>query len=180
MKSTNKRGFTLIELLVVISIIGLLSSIVMAALSDARAKARDAANIRSLIETRTALQMYFNDKGYYPCNHIWSGACTTRMAADLVAGGYIKEVNPAIVYTGWNTSHSSGNEYVCGNATYGVCTDYRMGVPLEKGNVVLNSDRDIDSSNMGALNITDGVSLTCLFDPATSLADDRCYDVASY
>ena len=60
------RGFTLIELLVVIAIIGLLSSVVLASLNTARAKARDARRISDLAQIRTALELYYNDKGYYP------------------------------------------------------------------------------------------------------------------
>lgn len=60
------KGFTLIELLVVISIISLLSSIVLSALNSARAKARDSANVRSAIEMRKAVELFYLDKGYYP------------------------------------------------------------------------------------------------------------------
>ena len=38
----TNRGFTLIELLVVVSIIGLLSSIVLASVNNARLKSKDA------------------------------------------------------------------------------------------------------------------------------------------
>ncbi|MFA5021429.1 MAG: type II secretion system protein [Patescibacteria group bacterium] len=46
----NKKGFTLIELLVVIAIIGILSSIAIVYLSDARGKANDA-KVKSNITT---------------------------------------------------------------------------------------------------------------------------------
>ncbi len=67
--SKNKKdnsGFTLIELLVVISIISLLSSIVLAALSDAKAKARDVRRMQDLKQIGNALELYRSDNGEYP------------------------------------------------------------------------------------------------------------------
>jgi general secretion pathway protein G len=61
-----RRGFTLIELLVVIAIIGVLSSVVLASLNSARAKARDAERLSDLHQLQTALELYYGDHGYYP------------------------------------------------------------------------------------------------------------------
>jgi len=62
-----KRGFTLIELLVVISIIGILTSIGTIAYSNAQAKSRDSRRKQDLADIKTASQLFYNDKSYYPC-----------------------------------------------------------------------------------------------------------------
>lgn len=62
----KQKGFTLIELLVVIAIIGLLSSVVLASLNLARAKARDVNRIANIKQMQTALELYFDDNGFYP------------------------------------------------------------------------------------------------------------------
>lgn len=63
---SDKRGFTLIELLVVIAIIGILSSVVLASLSSARTKSRDARRMADLNQIRTAVELYHSDHGHYP------------------------------------------------------------------------------------------------------------------
>ena len=60
------RGFTLIELLVVIAIIGMLSSVVLASLNTARAKARDARRVSDLKQMQLALELYYDSNGSYP------------------------------------------------------------------------------------------------------------------
>lgn len=62
----SKRGFTLIELMVIISIIGLMSSVVLSAISSARVKARDTQRIRDLQEISKAVELYYDKYGYYP------------------------------------------------------------------------------------------------------------------
>ena len=59
-------GFTLIELLVVISIIGVLSSVVLASLNSARTKARDASRTSSIRQVQLAIEMYYDANGKYP------------------------------------------------------------------------------------------------------------------
>jgi general secretion pathway protein G len=62
----NKKGFTLIELLVVIAIIGLLSTLAVVALGNARVKARDAKRMSDLKQIQTALELFYTDQNQYP------------------------------------------------------------------------------------------------------------------
>jgi len=66
MKRRTGRGFTLIELLVVIAIIGVLASLVLVSLSNARAKARDTRRQSNIIEIAKALELYNLNNGKYP------------------------------------------------------------------------------------------------------------------
>ena len=61
----RQAGFTLIELLVVISIIALLSSIILAALSTARQKGQYASLQESLIQMRNVYELQYSNAGSY-------------------------------------------------------------------------------------------------------------------
>ncbi len=66
MYKNNNKAFTLIELLVVISIIGLLSTVVLASLNTARGKARDARRLSDMKQVQLALELYRDKNGAYP------------------------------------------------------------------------------------------------------------------
>ena len=68
----RKKAFTLIELLVVIAIIGMLATISVIALQNARAKSRDAKRAGDMKQIQTALELFFNDKNRYPTVDEWS------------------------------------------------------------------------------------------------------------
>lgn len=74
--SKTKTGFTLIELLVVISIIGMLASVVLVALNNARSKARDAKRMADFKQLGVAFELYYEQTGTEPANYSGGGACT--------------------------------------------------------------------------------------------------------
>ncbi len=65
-RTVNHPAFTLIELLIVISIIGILATLVINNLNDARARARDLKRKAELRSLKQALRMYYNDYQHFP------------------------------------------------------------------------------------------------------------------
>lgn len=86
---TLKKGFTLVELLAVIAIIGILASIVIANLGNARSQAKDARRISDIKNIQLALAQYFNDNLRYPCD-IYS--TTNTAACPRFSGVYMSAV----------------------------------------------------------------------------------------
>lgn len=69
----NQKGFTLIELLVVIAIIGLLSSVILVGMNNARTKSRDARRLTDMQQVRSAMDLYFSHGAGYPATAVWVG-----------------------------------------------------------------------------------------------------------
>ena len=99
MKFSLKRGFTLVELMVVISIIAVLSSITLVAVSSTRQTARDGYRLAQIRQVKTALELYFNTHGYYPYDEVGQGYDLTdtripdywqKMMQDLNNENFIK------------------------------------------------------------------------------------------
>ena len=92
MLTKTKKGFTLIELLVVIAIIGLLATLAVVALNNARTKSRDAKRVSDIRQVQTALELYFVDNNSYPAgdglklgSHTTGGDCGTTEACKTIS-----------------------------------------------------------------------------------------------
>jgi prepilin-type N-terminal cleavage/methylation domain-containing protein len=172
----TKNAFTLVELMVAISIIGLLSSIIMASLNDARRKSRDVRRVTDLLQIRTALNIFLHDNNEYPDNVVGLYG-----ASGSIAGKYIAAV-PLDPYTGAQYKNFSllsiQNPLACGAAQ--ICLGYHLGAimenPLPNGNMVLQSDADLyKGAAVPPGGDFEGSSKDC---STTEDANDGCYDIA--
>lgn len=124
----NEDGFTLIELLVVVAIISLLSSIVMASLTTARNKAKDAAIKEEMSQLDTLMAFNYNDYGDYcelqptPVTGFWNNC-------SLFTGTYAPKAQQICLDL---LSKSKSNSLYSGNTTG--CTAYSTMVLLNDGN----------------------------------------------
>ncbi|MEK9176963.1 MAG: prepilin-type N-terminal cleavage/methylation domain-containing protein [Patescibacteria group bacterium] len=171
-KRTGK-GFTLIELLVVIAIIGILSSVVLASLNDARMKSRDAKRIADLKQLQLALELFFDGSGAYPTYAQYSTSGTGNLTPQYMAT-LPKDPTANVIYT-----------YVGLAGTGTACTSYHIGAGLEQtGNQVLNTDTDgapgtactggvpVGGADFNGNSVASGVC-----SGATAATPDPCYDI---
>lgn len=133
---TSRLAFTLVELLVVISIIGLLASIVLAALISARVKSRDTRRIEDLNQIRAAMELYYHDNNRYP-DDIYTDL-TTKYIATVPHDP--RGASVQYFYKGLASQSSL-------TACAGNCLFFHLGADMETdlpdGNNVLKTDRDL-------------------------------------
>lgn len=125
------RGFTLIELLVVISIIGLLSTVIAAPITQARKKGRDGKKIADIRQIVNALQQYADDNaGLYP-NDLTS-----------LVPNYLANLPGAATATATAKDKYMYVPYIENSKNIG----FHLGVKLEAPNPALGDDRDCHGS----------------------------------
>jgi len=62
----NKNGFTLVELMLVVGIMGILAGVLIPQLTGLQNRAKDTGIISAAGSIRTALRVYYTEKGHYP------------------------------------------------------------------------------------------------------------------
>jgi prepilin-type N-terminal cleavage/methylation domain-containing protein len=97
----GQKGFTLIELLVVIAIIGLLASVVLVSLSNARIKARDAKRRADILQVSKALELYYDKFETYQVAGTGSGGCACGWLAYEDTGAYAVAVTRGLYAAGF-------------------------------------------------------------------------------
>lgn len=131
----TQKGFTLIELLVVIAIIGLLSTLAVVSLNNARQKSRDAKRVSDIKQIQTALELYYNDHNGYPAT------LGTSITGDSSAGSVVymaavptnPEPNGAdYVYSGAPSTYTLS--YTLESATGGISAEGHTATPAGVAN----------------------------------------------
>lgn len=72
----------------VISIIGLLSTLAVVALNNARQKSRDTKRVADIRQVQTAIELYFNDNSQYPTGFSGLGGTVSLGATCLDSNGF--------------------------------------------------------------------------------------------
>jgi prepilin-type N-terminal cleavage/methylation domain-containing protein len=139
-KTQWSQGFTLIELLVVISIIAVLSSIILAAVSTTRLRAEYASVQESLIQMRNAYEIQYTNTGSY------AGLMPSLIAAASTNGYPYYSCNIATIYNNCTIYNSTSNTIGCDDL-YGIGSQADI---ICKN--IINEDTSSASFSFGVIN----------------------------
>ena len=147
----REKGFTLIELLVVVAIIGILSSVILGSLAQARIRARDARRLADIKQIQTALDLYADEHGNQYPDDIYS---TTVGLAPTSGKMYIAAVPKDPRGSNYLYANLAFGNGACSVAT-GFCGTYVLGAVME--GVVPYGDVDgaLVGSGADSVNCTD-------------------------
>ena len=135
-KST--KGFTLVELMVTVSIIAILTAIVVANLSQARAKSRDAKRVSDVNQIQLALTLFFDRCNSYPNIPLTSTYDATKVSNFLAySTGCPSGVTFSTFLSKFPTDPTSGVSYLYAVDDLTTPTDYYVGATLETSSSAL-------------------------------------------
>lgn len=114
------KGFTLVEMIVVVAIFTILTSIILAAMSGAKARARDARRKEDLNEIRKAVQLYESNNHEFPgisgTPNCLSG-CDSTQAQPWIPG-LTSEYIPVVPFDASNSASSRYRYRVSADGTF--------------------------------------------------------------
>ena len=147
-----QKGFTLVELLVVIAIIGILASVILASLSGARIKSRDARRLSDLKEIRTALELYNDTHQTYPLeSEMYPGVGTSAIVAENFIP--VMPIDPQTQANYGYTPIQTDDVTAC---TVVPCPTFVLSATIEGGaSAVPSNDTDTDFTAGGGPDCTD-------------------------
>jgi len=154
------------ELLVVIAIIGVLATIVLGALNEARAKARDARRHSDIRTIQNQLELYYVDHGEYPIR-TWTRSYTpSQWNALAVQLGIELPLDPINENTAYSYQGGKNYIYYSNGTTYLGCPEGQWyllfynqeGVTTAEQNVGVTKCSDGTKFKQGSNSITVGAS----------------------